>query len=144
MAPFSDKNTDSTEAPPAEPRVLLNISNHPSGRWPEGQLAAVSAWADEVVDMPFPHVSPSMDSDGIKDLAEQLLAEVENRSPRPSAVHLMGELTLTYRLVYLLQQKGFTVLASTTERRVLQEENGQKTSEFRFVRFREYLCPDSF
>jgi hypothetical protein len=121
---------------------MLNISNHPSGRWPEEQLSAVSAWADEVVDLPFPHVSPSMDADGLKELAEGILAEVESHRSRVTAVHLMGELTLTYRLAYRLQQKGFTVLASTTERRVLQEENGQKTSEFRFVQFREYPRPE--
>jgi hypothetical protein len=49
----------------------------------------------------------------------------------------MGEQTFTTAMVRLLQTYGFTCVASTTER-VAKEENGVKTSEFRFVKFRKY------
>ena len=120
------------------PTVLVNVSNHPSDKWPDAQKNAAAQWADQLVDRPFPHVSPLLDAAELVALAEHIADELQERYARIAAVHLMGELTLTYALVGILHKRGFTVLASTTERIVHAEEDGRKTSEFRFVRFREY------
>ena len=52
-------------------------------------------------------------------------------------VHIMGEMTFTFAMVNALHKKGITCIASTTER-ISSEENGVKTSEFKFVQFRKY------
>ncbi len=120
------------------PRCFLNISNHPSDKWPEAQKQAAGEWAEELADIPFPHISPTAEEDELKRIADEILSEIDRRFPRVAAVHLMGELTFTHCLVGLLQQRGIPVLASTTERIVHAEVDGKKTSEFRFVRFRAY------
>jgi hypothetical protein len=119
-------------------RCFLNISNHPSDKWPDAQKLAAGEWAEALVDIPFPYISPTADEAELRRIAGEILSEIDRSFPRVAAVHLMGELTFTHCLVGLLQQRGIPVLASTTERIVHAEADGKKTSEFRFVRFRAY------
>lgn len=65
----------------------------------------------------------------------------ENPTPagRPaSAIHVMGEMTFVYQFVKRATAAGLRCVASTTERIAVDHPEGRKTSEFRFVRFREY------
>jgi hypothetical protein len=55
----------------------------------------------------------------------------------PQAVHLMGEMTFTFRLVTMLQAAGIPCIASTTHRTV-EERDGKKIVQFEFVQFRPY------
>ena len=59
-------------------------------------------------------------------------------SREESFIHIMGEMTLTFALVTELKDLGYTCLASTTERKVEINENGDKVVHFEFVQFREY------
>lgn len=118
-------------------KVFLNLSNHPSVQWEAPQLAAAREYGI-IEDMPFPAISPDATNEELMELAEKtakkILQKVEDTQV---TVHVMGEMTFTYRLVSLLKAEGITCVASTTER-IVEEKDGLKTSEFRFVKFREY------
>ena len=130
--------------------MLINLSNHPTAMWlPEQTEAAHSAYG-EVFDLPFPTVPADADEADIQTIAQEYLKKVQTIAQEylnkvqtfsPSAeavVHIMGEMTLTYALVCLLKQAGYTCVASTSVREVYEEEPGKKTAVFRFVRFRKY------
>jgi hypothetical protein len=116
--------------------MLLNLSNHPSISWPENQLLVAKTQFGQVVDVPFPQVDPTLDEDGLADLAGLYAAKLVEM--KPTAVHLMGELTFCFALVRLLQARGVACLASTTHRTTQNLPDGTKVSKFEFVRFRQY------
>jgi hypothetical protein len=126
--------------------MLLNLSNHPSDLWDENQLKAATDNFGKVADLPFPEISPEADSASIEGLARHYCKKVLNllssSSDAHSAVHLMGEMTFSYCLTGFLQQAGVRCVASTTVRKVLNNQNGQKTVNFEFRKFRDYpiLC----
>lgn len=119
--------------------MLINLSNHSIGIWlPKQQKSAREAYG-ELVDLPFPIVSPEADNLDIQRLAKEYLQKVQAiASPAEAAVHIMGEMTLTYALVTMLKKAGYTCLASTSIRDVYEQEQGKKIVYFKFVRFREY------
>ncbi len=115
--------------------MLLNLSNHPSPKWPQNQIVAALALYGEIIDLPFPQISPHLDSDALDMLVEQF--ELQIRKIDPTVVHIMGEMTFTFRLVKKLMDKGIFCIASTTER-ISDVQNGIKSSVFQFVQFRRY------
>jgi len=117
--------------------MFVNLSNHPSASWSRKQLKAAMAFG-EVIDIPFPDVSPQMDEQEISLLADDYLQRVRDISPDPCTVHVMGELTFSFVLVNRLQAAGYTCVASTTKRVVEILPDGSKVSKFNFVRFRNY------
>ena len=119
---------------------FINFSNHPSSSWSEEQKSAVREKYDsEIVDVSFPPVSASADESEIK---EQTMKCVERIcSYAPSAVMCQGEFGLTYQVVNMLKERGVCVVYSCSERRTVEKKTDSgtvKTSEFSFVRFREY------
>jgi hypothetical protein len=120
--------------------MLLNLSNHPSEKWSKEQMDLAQKLYGEVVDMPFPHISPIENTEGVLALAQQYAQNLLELSKQttPLAVHLMGELSFCFALVKMLQKHNIKVVCSTTERTVLEEVNGKKTAQFKFHNFREY------
>ncbi|MDY4148715.1 MAG: CRISPR-associated protein [Paludibacteraceae bacterium] len=130
--------------------MLINLSNHPTAMWLPKQIEAAHRTYGEVFDLPFPTVPADADEADIQTIAQEYLKKVQTIAQEylnkvqtfsPSAeavVHIMGEMTLTYALVCLLKQAGYTCVASTSVREVYEEEPGKKTAAFRFVRFRKY------
>jgi len=118
--------------------MLINLSNHPSAAWPEAQRAAAREQFGEIEDWAFPNISPHATAEEVAQLAEGYFRRIAQTTPRPRAVHLMGEMNFTFALVRRLLEAGYRVVASTTERDVVEHE-GVKTSRFRFVQFRDYL-----
>lgn len=119
--------------------MLINLSNHPSSKWPANQLAQ-AAIHGEIVDIPFPQVSPEGDFAYIQQLAEEYLSQIlELTKDKTTTVHLMGEMNFTYCLVDLLREHGIPCVASTTQRNVVESADGQKVSVFQFVQFRPYF-----
>jgi hypothetical protein len=115
--------------------MLLNLTNHPSIQWPEKQYNHALELYQKVVDLPFPQISPDLDSASLDMLVEEY--ELKIRHTAPSVVHIMGEMTFTFRLVQKLKSIGIPCIASTTAR--ITEQIGEvKTSKFEFVQFREY------
>jgi hypothetical protein len=129
--------------------MLLNLSNHPSVNWSKEQLNAAQTQYGGVVDMPFPPISPEATTDEVIELAKTYARKVVLHTPlmptassllseTVSAVHLMGEMTFVVALVRLLLEAGIEVVCSTTQRTVLEESDGKKTTQFAFVQFRAY------
>ena len=119
-----------------QPKIFLNLSNHPSTDWSDKQKEATKELAPELIDLDFPWVDP-----------EKTLAELEEHAKNiierelPDGVsHAMvqGEFTMTTLLVKALQQKGIRCYAATTQRVTDNEGEGLQRSLFRFVQFRPY------
>ena len=121
-----------------ESPLFLNLSNHSSDKWSEAQLDAARAYG-EVVDMPFPVIDPGATTEEIHRLAEEYAEKITSSYPdRDLTVHLMGEMTFTFRLVTLLLARGVRCVASTTQRKTIELADGKKESIFEFKEFREY------
>ncbi|TFV94472.1 CRISPR-associated protein [Algoriphagus kandeliae] len=116
--------------------MLLNLSNHPSSSWPEKQIQEANRLFGDIRDMPFPHIDPEASEEDIQRLSEVYKEDI--LAMRPQAVHIMGELTFCFQLVFKLRQVGIPCLASTTHRTTEDLPNGTKISKFEFVRFRKY------
>lgn len=120
------------------PRLFINLSNHPRSQWSEAQLAA-AVEIGEYKEMAFPSVDPDADDKTIDSLADQCCKDiVEMAETAQVTVHVMGEMSLTYRIVKRLTEKGIRCVCSTTERICSEGENGERTYMFNFKRFRDY------
>ncbi len=119
--------------------VFINFSNHPSSRWSPEQLAAAEKYG-RVIDEPFPAVPADMDEAGVARLADEAVARI--MAHHPTAVLCQGEFTLAFAVTERLKAKGVTVLAASSDRVLMKEEdeNGEtrKVTVFRFTRFRKY------
>ena len=122
--------------------MLVNLSNHPSTKWSVQQFEAAQVYG-KVTDLPFPEVNPSGDEEYIRLLCDEYVKIIDGfgrddaRNISAITVHIMGEMTFTFAMVSALQQKDISCIASTTQR-ISSEANGVRTSEFQFVKFREY------
>ena len=116
--------------------MLLNLSNHPTQRWTDLQRHTAQQHYGTTEDLPFPRIPPEATEAELNRLVDDYFQRIRERNP--SAVHLMGEMTFTYRLVHRLKTElGLPVVASTTERTV-EERDGKKIVQFQFVQFRSY------
>jgi hypothetical protein len=120
--------------------VLLNLSNHPSATWEEAQATAARHQYGQVTDWPFPAIDPYWNEVAVAALADQYAERARQLRPRPTAIHIMGEMNFVFRFVYnmLGHAEGLPCVASTTRRRVRESEPGKKMVEFEFVQFRLY------
>ena len=115
--------------------MLLNFSNHSFDKWDKLQQENALSNFHEVVDMTFPMIDPEANDIEIDLLVENYFTEIKKLIPQ--AIHIMGELTFTYRMVAKLKNAGINCIASTTKRNVI-DKDGAKVSKFEFVKFREY------
>lgn len=133
--------------------MLLNLSNHASNQWSPAQIQAAQTEFGDLRDLPFPAIAPSADFNTIIALAQEYVQKCQTLIPQQtqsgkqpatsnqrqtSAIHIMGEMTFVYQFVKRATAAGLRCVASTTERRAVDHPDGSKTSEFRFVRFRDY------
>lgn len=136
--PFVEKIID-TEENECKKRVFVNYTNHPSDKWSKAQLKAARDYG-EVIDMPFPDISPNASESDISSLAEKACQKLEQLSP--AAVLCQGEFSFVYQIVRRMTKRKIPVLAACSERIVAEstDENGvtHRTSEFKFVQFRQY------
>lgn len=122
-------------------RNFVNFSNHPSASWNAEQIQAALAMAPggELLDVPFPAVPANADEGQIAELAQEYMTKILAHAP--AAVMCQGEFGLCYEVIRALKAKNIRVMYSCTERCAVEQitENGaEKTSVFRFVRFREF------
>lgn len=115
--------------------MLLNLSNHPSKLWADKQHTIALEKYHKILDIPFPIIDPNMNDTALDNLVADYEQKIINL--HPIAIHIMGEMTFVYRLVSRLKPLGIECIASTTER-IVQEQEGIKTSFFNFVQFRNY------
>ena len=115
-------------------KYFINFTNHPSDRWEEKQRKAALEYG-EIIDIPFPSVSPQGDEQYIDGLAEQYFMQILALSPH--AVLCQGESCLAYQVITKLREKGIKVFAACSER-VVRETGQKKEVMFAFEQFREY------
>ncbi len=125
--------------------MLINLSNHHSSTWEFKQKKSAIDQYGSVKDLPFPDVDPMYNELAIKILAKnttKLCVEIFEHciEKLPHAVHIMGEMTLTFAIVCELQKNKIKCIASTSKRQVQEDQNGWKNSNFKFCRYREYPC----
>lgn len=116
--------------------MLLNLTNHPSTRWSEKQLAAAKEAYGSVQDLQFPNIPSGATTGEVAEMATDYLRQIV--AIGPAAVHLQGEFTFVCALVEQLRATGIPVVASTSERSV-EEKDGRKIVHFDFVQFRAYV-----
>jgi hypothetical protein len=122
--------------------MLVNVSNHPAAKWGTKQLQAALLLYGELCDLPFPNVPPSASEKEVKAMAKALkqdIVKLQAKAGENFAVHLMGEMTLCFHLTKILKRSLITVVASTSERRTVENPDGSKTISFDFVQFRQYV-----
>lgn len=126
--------------------MLINLSNHPSKKWGELQMEAAIKQFGEVVDLEFPNIPPDADEEEVVRIAVEyggrvinMIDEAADENPLiEHAIHLMGEQTFCFALMDFVDVSDYFFYASTTERNVIELDNGKKQTEFKFVRFRRY------
>lgn len=118
--------------------MLINLSNHPSQYWGERQREASRCYGN-VVDLSFPAIAPSANSQELQALAQSCVQKILSMGEAETiTVHIMGEMTFTFMIVKMLKELDIRCIASTTERKTTYNSDGSKLSEFSFVKFREY------
>lgn len=121
-----------------EHSLFINLSNHPSSLWGEGQLAEAKKLG-EIVDMEFPVVNPCATTIELDEVAQKLVDDIRERAGENNiTVHVMGEMSLTYKVVQRLISWGIRCVCSTTLRIVTEDADGRKVTEFHFEQFRDY------
>jgi len=133
--------------------MLLNLSNHASANWSAAQIQAAKKSFGEIRDVPFPAIAPNVDLNTIIALTQEYVHKCQafikpqatsneqpatSNEPPASAIHVMGEMTFVYQFVKRATAAGLRCVASTTERIAVDHPDGSKTSEFHFIRFRDY------
>uniref|UniRef100_UPI004026F1FC hypothetical protein n=1 Tax=Gemmiger formicilis TaxID=745368 RepID=UPI004026F1FC len=119
--------------------MFVNFTNHPSGSWSAAQRRAAQVYG-EILDLPFPDVPPALSAAAVAALADEWAARI--LVLRPACVLCQGEMTLTARVVRLLQSRGVPVVAACSARCAASRTDADgcthRQTEFRFVQFREY------
>lgn len=124
--------------------MLLNLSNHPSKQWDKKQIETAAETYGDISDIPFPPIDPMAETNEIVVLANDYFHQVSDALKKQAdekfenAVHLQGEFTFVFKLVSMLLQSGINCIASTSERNIEFNDNGEKVVKFKFVRFRDY------
>lgn len=116
--------------------MLINLSNHPVASWSAEQVAEAERCYGAVEDMAFPNIPPEWSSEQVLALCNVVADAIQAKSC--TAVHVMGEMTFTFGLVFRLHERGIPVVASTSERLVETYPDGRKLVVFRFKQFRPY------
>lgn len=121
--------------------AFINFSNHDSSKWSPSQTEAAEKYGN-IVDVPFPAVSPTATKGEIEAMADKAVAEILEQ--HPDAVMAQGEFTLTFAVVRKLQKAGVRCVVACTRRRsdeeIQQLAAAGLTREgmFAFMGFREY------
>lgn len=118
-------------------KIFINLSNHPSDTWSEKQMNEARRFG-EIKDLAFPHIEPRSTPYELDFIADQTIRSILEYDPDYTTIHIMGEMTMVFRLVSRLKALGFRCVASTTERDVTYIEDSAKIARFSFIRFREY------
>lgn len=120
-------------------KVLVNLSHHASSQWDARQREAAAVYG-QVADVDFPAVPPDATTEDVEKIARATVKGIFKTydDTVDLTVHVMGEMTLTCRMVTILKKAGIRCIASCTERRVEERGDGSRLSHFCFVQFREY------
>lgn len=120
--------------------MLLNCTNHPFEIWNEPLTKAAGKLYGEVVDLPFPFVSPTWSIHDLRREVADYAARIE--AFQADAVLVAGEFTFLFMLVDKLLADGVNVICSCSGRNTVEVKNpdgsNEKKSVFFFEGFRPY------
>ena len=114
--------------------IFINLTNHPSEKWEEGQRVEAQTYG-KIVDIPFPNVDAYATETQVEDSGRQIVEKVLEYSP--AAVLCQGEFTLAFQVINMLLDQDITVVAACSER-IVKEVGNKKESYFNFKKFRKY------
>lgn len=118
--------------------MLINFSNHPSGKWSDEQKNSAICLFGSILDYPFPEIDPEASSSAVQELASHYFLKIREMFHGDIAVHVMGESTFCFHFVTLCKTNGIDAYSSTTRRIVSIDNQGVKTSQFCFFKFRKF------
>jgi aspartokinase len=123
--------------------MLINLTNHPSKNWDKEQFKEAELKFGEIVDIPFPYINTHTTLQEIMLTVNEYLLKITDllnkTNNKLNAVHISGEFVFVYNMVKILQDNNIKAITSVTERNVITEANGAKTSIFAFKGFRPYF-----
>lgn len=94
----------------------------------------------EIADLPFPFISPYLESKEIDEIVEEHFKKVISYDQ--PVVLLQGEFIFSYRLTQRLKENGYKVIAARSDRRTVEfidkYDYTDRRSEFEFVDYLEY------
>ena len=73
--------------------MFINLSNHPSSQWDQGQLNEARKLG-RVIDMPFPNVSPKLNEKSLDEMADRTVKGILEKIPGSGTVMVQGEFSL--------------------------------------------------
>lgn len=121
-------------------KILINLSNHPSEEWEKEQKDSAKGKFEEIIDIDFPNISPSIKEEEFNELVNEYANKIlDYKYSYNIVVHVMGEMTFTFALVNRLKEEGIRCVASCTERKVEVTPDGMKHVMFKFEKFRDYV-----
>lgn len=118
--------------------MFVNFTNHPKDNWTREQIEA-SEYYGEIVDVPFPGISPESTSEQVRQEAEVYAEKIMQYMPQ--FVLCQGEFCMAYHVIRILKEKGIHVGAACSDRKVTEiatESGTKKTVFYQFVQYREY------
>ncbi|MFZ5518640.1 MAG: CRISPR-associated protein [Candidatus Zhuqueibacterota bacterium] len=122
--------------------MLINLSNHPSAKWDKKQKDEAEKQFGEIIDEKFPQILPEASYDDILELVDKYTEKcselVKQKGHNKNAVHVMGEMTFVFQFVKKMAEEGMLCIASTTDRKTEEYEDGSMKKEFKFIQFRPY------
>ena len=113
---------------------LINLSPFPLEDWPLAQRQAATQAYGEITNWNFPVVSPTLDSQELATLVDDYYRKI--LAARPNAVHIIGEMNFTFRLIERLKAVDITCIASVWNGENSNDLYDELASEF--VQFRVY------
>jgi len=113
---------------------LINLSPFPSVDWSFAQRQAATQAYGEITNWNFPVVSPTLDSQELATLVDDYYRKI--LAARPNAVHIIGEMNFTFRLIERLKAVDITCIASVWNGENSNDLYDELASEF--VQFRVY------
>lgn len=121
--------------------MFINFTNHSVSTWGNAQKEAAEKYG-EIKEVSFPDISPYDSADDIKLLADNYVSQIVSLLPdeEDNAVLCQGEFSLCVAVIEKLKAKNIKVLCACSERRVVEEFDGEKNlkrSEFYFTGYRE-------
>jgi hypothetical protein len=115
--------------------MFINISNHPSNEWSKEQLEAAG---NVVFDINLPNTNSHWNDKELRNCVTDMFDILVELTKRVVIIHLMGETDFVAELAMkIYQETDWTVVHSTTEKIVVENEDGTKTSQSKFVQFKE-------
>lgn len=119
--------------------MFINLTNHSSEYWGYKQINASQEYG-EIIDIRPPVITGETKDEEISELVESYVKRIIDLAP--ACILVQAEYVFTHRLVNQLKKRNIFVVAAVSDKRSIEflneNNNTERTSEFEFVRYREY------